>query len=109
MGSCIVSMIRMYETIKSKIGNMIGRVRHESSTADERAVFDEVAFREREQFRENYKCITDVLCHLIQFDTVLDLGCANGFLMEPMMDSGKDVVGVELAAAIMPLLSPRVR
>ena len=99
----------MVSTISSRVKALIGRRRSPRPVAGAPAVFDEVAFRARERFRANYKTICTVLCDLVRFDSVLDIGCANGFLMDPMLTAGKDVLGVELSAAVLPLLSLPLR
>lgn len=68
--------------------------------------FLEKHFRNRERFRDNYRTIASALLRLLPFRTVLDIGCANGFLLEEFLKSGKDVVGVELskdAVAVLPI------
>lgn len=66
-------------------------------------------FERREPFRTNYIKIADVLTAQLDFSSVLDLGCGNGFLLEPMADRGKDVLGVELSGDAHALLRADLR
>ena len=69
-----------------------------------RETFDAAAFRGRMRFRDNYRTISQQLLKVLDFSSVLDLGCANGFLLEDFLVAGKDVVGVELSADVRDVL-----
>jgi len=71
--------------------------------------FDRASFENREPFRVNYVTICDGLINLLDFETVLDLGCGNGFLLQPMVERGKLVLGVEKSADAVALVSPDLR
>lgn len=66
--------------------------------------FDANAFRSRVRFRDNYKVISKALLDLLSFETVLDLGCANGFLLEDFVIGKKDVKGIELSPEVRDVL-----
>src|SRR5262249_52346899 len=72
-------------------------------------LYDEEAFRRRECYRANYMTLCDALADVLDFGTVLDLGCANGFLLESMDAKGKSVWGVELSPAALNVLPPALR
>lgn len=66
-------------------------------------------FRNREVFRQNYKTIANAIIDTIDFQTVLDLGSANGLFMDPLLESGRDVLGYELSCEVLPLLPDEIR
>lgn len=61
-------------------------------------------FLNREKYRPNYCQLTDALVELLNFDDVLDVGCANGFLLEYLHAKGKAVKGIELSSAAADVL-----
>jgi SAM-dependent methyltransferase len=71
--------------------------------------FDANEFRKREPFRGEYQIVSDALVSLLDFHSALDIGCGNGFLLEPLVRAGKDVHGVELSGAVVGLLSEDLR
>jgi SAM-dependent methyltransferase len=68
------------------------------------ARFDPIEYEHRLIYRENYRAISAALLNLMQFETVLDLGCANGFLIEDFAIAGKMVRGVELSPCVRDFL-----
>jgi SAM-dependent methyltransferase len=87
------------------------RVRHADIDRPSTAVgvtFDSAAFRHRIRYRDNYQTISASLLEIVEFTSVLDLGCANGFLLEDFIDSGKDVRGVELSPEVRDVLPGRL-
>lgn len=66
-------------------------------------------FLYRELFRGNYERVAGSLVERLDFDTVLDLGCGRGFLLESLLRRGKDVRGVELSAAVVESVRPPLR
>ena len=67
-------------------------------------IFSEEDFRSREKYRPNYAELCQALCDTLDFRTVLDLGCGNGFVLSEMLARGKGVRGVELSPAVRALL-----
>tara|TARA_R110000868_G_scaffold123_5_gene1305 strand:- start:1803 stop:3086 length:1284 start_codon:yes stop_codon:yes gene_type:complete len=53
-------------------------------------------FAARESFRPAYRQLADTLLSEFSFNTMLDVGSAQGFLVDQMLAAGKDVTGVEL-------------
>ena len=66
--------------------------------------FDASEYRYRLIYRDNYRTISSALLEMLPFDTVLDLGCANGFLLEDFAVAGKAVRGVELSPDVRDFL-----
>ena len=66
-------------------------------------------FRRRELMRADYLRLADSLLTHLPFDSVADVGCANGFLLEAFAGAGKRIEGVELSAAVVDLLAEEVR
>jgi hypothetical protein len=67
-------------------------------------------FTTREAYRENYRQLAAALVSTLEFRTHLDLGCAQGLLLEPLVvDHGRDSRGVELGREVEPLLPPVLR
>lgn len=65
-------------------------------------------FRKREALRQDYALLADALLDLLGFDSVLDVGCANGFLLERFAAAGKEIAGIELSPEVAEVLSPEV-
>jgi 2-polyprenyl-3-methyl-5-hydroxy-6-metoxy-1,4-benzoquinol methylase len=100
--------------IITKIKKVLESLRWRSKLSDSHSelppvLFEETEFRSRERFRPNYVDLCKALTDLIEFRTVLDLGCANGFVLEFLMDRGKDVRGVELSSAVIDLIRSDLR
>jgi len=70
--------------------------------------FGEGELRARERFRRDYQKLAANLLARLEFDSVLDIGCANGFLLEAFQDAGKRIGGVELSQATVAVLPESV-
>jgi SAM-dependent methyltransferase len=66
-------------------------------------------FGKRHYFKDSYIKLCDGLIEILDFDTVLDLGCGNGFMIEPLVNCGKKVKGVELSRDAVELIAPELR
>ena len=62
--------------------------------------YREEDFQRRTKYRPAYIPLSEALVRHLQFSTVLDMGCGNGFLMEPLVAAGKDVRGIELSSDV---------
>ncbi len=49
-------------------------------------------------WRQEYETIAELLADKLQFDSVLDLGCGNGFLIDSLQRRGRSVRGLEGSA-----------
>ena len=92
-----------------KIKKIRNRVRHTLKRWKNRvyptpAEFDEEALIKREEFRDDYWIIAESLSHRIDFQTVLDVGCAQGFLMIPLLEKGFNVQGIEISEDVMEIV-----
>lgn len=63
----------------------------------------------QEQYAEDYRLITACLLNELDFDSVIDLGCANGLLLLPFHEAGKEVRGIELSPNVSAYVSPVIR
>lgn len=66
-------------------------------------------FGKREKFRDDYRRVAEALLELVPFVSVLDVGCANGFLLDEFLDAGKKARGIELSPGVVEVLTPRLR
>ena len=71
--------------------------------------FEEKHFRAREKFRPDYHLLATTLLARLDFDSVFDVGCANGFLLESFLAAGKRIGGIELSPEAVAVLPPAVR
>ncbi len=71
--------------------------------------FEEKHFRSREKYRSDYHLLASTLLARLAFDSVFDVGCANGFLLESFVAAGKRIGGIELSPAAVAVLPPAVR
>jgi len=74
-----------------------------------RKEFSAEKLRRREVFRGDYRIVADALLELAPFRSALDVGCANGFLVESFLDAGREARGVELSPEVLEVLSPQLR
>ena len=73
-----------------------------------RKEFDAERLRRREQFRGDYRLVAEAIVSIVPFRTVLDVGCANGFLVESFLEAGKEARGIELSPHVVEVLPPRL-
>ena len=70
--------------------------------------FGAAEFRARERFRRDYVRLARSLDERVEFETVLDVGCANGFLLEELRLRGHRVAGIEVSPAVHEVLPPEL-
>lgn len=58
-------------------------------------IYDRQFFAKHQPWRSEYDAISDALIKLIDFSSVLDLGCGNGFFLDRFQKRGKRVRGVD--------------
>lgn len=73
------------------------------------SAFHRRQFAARERFRSDYRILADSLLAHLDFATVIDIGCANGFLLEPFLAAGRDAVGTEVSPEVLAVVPPELR
>ncbi|TNF74887.1 MAG: hypothetical protein EP299_06760 [Acidobacteria bacterium] len=63
----------------------------------------------REKFRRDYRVIGRFLLHNLSFDSVYDVGCANGFLLSEFLAADKRCGGIEVSPAVRDVLPPELQ
>lgn len=71
--------------------------------------FGEKQFLARERFRSDYRLIAEFLLRRLSFDSVYDVGCANGFLLSEFQARGKRCAGIELSPAALVAIPEALR
>lgn len=66
--------------------------------------YREVDFRRREHYRDDYLELGGYLLEDLEFESVIDVGCANGFLLEAFDAAGKELAGIEASAEVVGVL-----
>jgi SAM-dependent methyltransferase len=64
--------------------------------------------RRRERFRPDYDLLADFLLRQLAFDSAIDVGCGNGFLLERFHDAGKRISGVDISPDVPVVLGKRL-
>jgi hypothetical protein len=67
--------------------------------------FTEDGFRERERLRPVYNLIANKIMECLEFSSVYDIGCANGFLLTEFHRSAKQIGGIELSPDVRLVVS----
>ncbi len=62
--------------------------------------------RGRERYRPDYQIVARSILRLVEFETVYDVGCANGFLLSEFHAAGKCVRGIDLSPDIKEAVDP---
>lgn len=65
-------------------------------------------FRRRRELSDDYALLAEALLEQLDFNSVLDVGCANGFLLERFAAAGKEIAGIELSPEVAEVLPPEV-
>lgn len=77
------------------------------SERDGSVAFEAANFAAREAFRPAYDRVADVLCALLDFQSAIDVGCGQGFLVDALLARGIDVQGIEASPAALEYASPQ--
>lgn len=72
-------------------------------------VFDSNSLQRREEFKADYEILASSLSEHIDFETVLDIGCAQGLLMKPLLRKGYSVRGVEVSEDVVEFLPKKIQ
>jgi 2-polyprenyl-3-methyl-5-hydroxy-6-metoxy-1,4-benzoquinol methylase len=70
-----------------------------------KSTFDSEALERRERFRDDYEILADSLATHLTFHSVVDVGCAQGFLIEPLYKKGYNVSGIEVSSDVLEYLT----
>lgn len=62
--------------------------------------------RARERYRPDYQIVARAILRLLDFDTIYDVGCANGFLLTEFHAAGKCVRGIDISPDIKEAVGP---
>jgi hypothetical protein len=71
--------------------------------------FHKQDFVNRERLRDDYQILAQSILKHVRFDSVMDVGCANGFLLAEFSKAGKRPHGVELSREVVDVLPPELR
>jgi SAM-dependent methyltransferase len=66
-------------------------------------------FLARERYRPDYDRLARFLLGRLEFDSVIDIGCGNGFLLEAFAEAGKEVKGIDRSAAVLRVMPSHLR
>jgi SAM-dependent methyltransferase len=64
--------------------------------------------RRRERFRPDYDLVADFLLQNLSFNSAIDVGCGNGFLLERFHEAGKTIAGIDVSPDVPSLLGNRL-
>ncbi len=62
----------------------------------------------RERFRSDYDLVADFLLRHLPFESAIDVGCGNGFLLQRFSAAGKRISGVDVSADVRTLIGERL-
>lgn len=62
----------------------------------------------RERFRPDYDLVADFLLNRLAFESAIDVGCGNGFLLERFHAAGKSIAGVDISPDVSQLIGKRL-
>ncbi len=65
-------------------------------------------FMRRTKYRPAYVHLAASLLKRLEFQTVIDIGCGNGFLLEHLVKAGKTARGVELSPEVRDTIPPHL-
>lgn len=71
--------------------------------------FSAADFRGRDRFRPDYRLLSRTILDELDFQTFVDVGCANGFLLEALLEAGKDGSGIEISQEARDVLPPELQ
>lgn len=64
-------------------------------------------FAGRECYRPAYDRVADALCAVLDFRSAMDVGCAQGFLIDGLLARGVEAYGIEMERAALEYASPQ--
>jgi SAM-dependent methyltransferase len=66
-------------------------------------------YAHREKYRPDYNILAEALTEVLDFEIVLDIGSANGFLIDALFEKHRRAQGIELSADAVPYMSEKAR
>ncbi len=64
--------------------------------------------RRRERYRSDYDLVADYLLRSLPFDSAIDIGCGNCFLLDRFLAAGKRIAGVDVSPDVPQLVGERL-
>ena len=89
----------MLSKAKHKIGNII-RIFYPLP-----ANFGSKKIEDRFKYKDDYKLLAKSLDKSLTFKSAIDVGCAQGLLLEPLLKRGYDITGVEVSESVADYMS----
>lgn len=71
-------------------------------------IYDRSFFEMHEPWRLEYNAIADALASQLNFDSALDLGCGNAFILARLRELGKTVRGIDGSRAALSAAPPEI-
>lgn len=72
-------------------------------------LFSESDFSARESFRADYSRIAITLLKHVDGESVIDIGCANAFFHDPLVEAGFSYRGLEVSPEVLPHLPAEIQ
>lgn len=82
-------------------------VQHLQDGSESSVAFESANFAAREAFRPAYDRLAEVLMATLEFQSALDVGCGQGFLVDALLAHGIDVQGIEMSHSALAFASPQ--
>lgn len=104
------NLINLSRELRLEFNSGLVRFRHLLNPKPE--VFTTKEFQERDKwnsFKEEYETIANTLNKNLDFMTVLDVGCGNGFLIKPLLLMGYNVKGIEISKDVYDVVSDNLK
>jgi SAM-dependent methyltransferase len=85
--------------IKHKIGNAVRLIYPLP------AAFDDKKLKNRNKFKDDYIILANSLDNHLSFSSFIDVGCAQGLLLQPLYERGYNVTGIEVSETVAKYVS----
>jgi SAM-dependent methyltransferase len=71
-------------------------------------IYDRAFFDMHIAWKQEYDAIASLLARKLEFSSVLDLGCGNGFIIAKLAEMGKEVIGVDGSSQVLEAIPPEL-
>lgn len=71
-------------------------------------IYDRAFFDMHLPWQAEYDAIASLLAERLEFSSVLDLGCGNGFIIAKLAELGRDVTGVDGSSHVLDVMPPNL-